>query len=395
MTSVRDHGAAGDGRTDDTAAIQAAIDATSEDGEVRIPAGQYAVGPLSIRTDGIQLRGDGAESVLRFRGGGDTLIRSDANGVVLEALRLEDGGEAVTLVGQNVRSGARDDPDADPAANVPIFNGFAARQLSIACSNGASRGIVVSGTHGALIEGCDISQAGMGSGKDHDGICIHAVRETAVEGCTVRGNVVRGGFFRSIQSRGKGVRRDLRIEGNTVSGSVACGIWAYRAQGLSITDNRVTEMSGDGIFFDPTTARQGSGICANNRVERCLRFGILTEEAKNGSEISNNTILGCGTGILVGGGCRGLNISANTVADSGEFGILLDRFGGTPITRQIADISIIQNVIERSGMTGIRAKSVRRGLTIEGNSIDGSGSMGAPDGIAVEAAPARRRRGLF
>jgi hypothetical protein len=52
-------------------------------------------------------------------------------------------------------------------------------------------------------------------------------------------------------------------------------------------------------------------------------------------------------------------------------------------------------VIERSGMTGIMAKSVRRGLTIEGNSIDGSGSMGAPDGIAVEAAPARRRRGLF
>ena len=127
----------------------------------------------------------------------------------------------------------------------------------------------------------------------------------------------------------------------------------------------------------------------------CQRFGILTEEAKNGSEISNNTVSGCGTGILVGGGCRGLTLTGNAIADSGEFGILIDRFGGTANKLQIADIAIVSNRIERSGGTGIMARKVRRGLTIEGNAIDGTGSMGAPDGIAVEEAPRRRRRGLF
>jgi hypothetical protein len=49
--SVRDHGARGDGRTKDTRAIQAAIDAAARSGRsVRIPAGDYLSGTLRLRS---------------------------------------------------------------------------------------------------------------------------------------------------------------------------------------------------------------------------------------------------------------------------------------------------------------------------------------------------------
>jgi parallel beta-helix repeat protein len=393
MTDAREHGAVGDGRTDDTQAIQGAIDAAPPGGEVQIPAGEYLVGTLTVRTDRLRLRGDGRRSVLRFRGDGEKLLSCDANGLSVESMRLEDGGKSVMLIAQNVRGGA-DDPDEGPSIGRRLYDGFTARDLELVCTNGASRGIIISDTHRALVEGCLISQEGQAREKQHDGIRIHSARATTVMGCTVRGNTVRGAFFRSIQSRGRGARQDLGIEGNQVSGSVGCGIWAYHGAGLTITDNTVSDSAGDGIFFDPTTSRQGQGLCANNRVERCARFGIMTEEAKNASEIRQNTISACGTGILVGGGCRGLSVNANTIADSREAGILLDRFGGTPNQLQIADVALIGNVIQRSGTAGIVAKGVRRGLMIDQNNVDGSGSLAAGgSGVVVEQAPRDRRRG--
>jgi Pectate lyase superfamily protein/Glycosyl hydrolases family 28 len=48
--SVRDHGARGDGKAKDTAAIQAAIDAASPDGVVFFPPGDYLSGTLRLRS---------------------------------------------------------------------------------------------------------------------------------------------------------------------------------------------------------------------------------------------------------------------------------------------------------------------------------------------------------
>ena len=53
--NVRDHGARGDGKTKDTAAIQRAIDAASPGGTVVFPGGDYLSGTLHLR-DHLDLR---------------------------------------------------------------------------------------------------------------------------------------------------------------------------------------------------------------------------------------------------------------------------------------------------------------------------------------------------
>ncbi|MEK7152926.1 MAG: glycosyl hydrolase family 28-related protein, partial [Patescibacteria group bacterium] len=56
--NVRDYGAKGDGQTDDTAAIQAAIDAAGS-GLVVFPSGLFMIRGIKVRNKGTAIRGDG------------------------------------------------------------------------------------------------------------------------------------------------------------------------------------------------------------------------------------------------------------------------------------------------------------------------------------------------
>lgn len=63
--SVRDFGVRGDGKTDDTAAFQRALDQAA--GVLLVPAGHYQLaGPVTITRSGLVLRGEGRGSVLHF-----------------------------------------------------------------------------------------------------------------------------------------------------------------------------------------------------------------------------------------------------------------------------------------------------------------------------------------
>jgi polygalacturonase len=76
VVNVRDHGAVGDGVTNDTDAIKAAIAAVGSGGIVYIPTGNYLCGGLVI-TSGVTLRGDGQ--------GKTTLLMANTTGGMLIA----------------------------------------------------------------------------------------------------------------------------------------------------------------------------------------------------------------------------------------------------------------------------------------------------------------------
>lgn len=98
--SVRDYGALGDGVTDDTAAIQAAINAcaTAGGGVVFVPSGTYVVTQLTINAqDHVQLVGAGASSVIKWvwnaaTAAGSMITITSSSHTVIAELRLDGSG---------------------------------------------------------------------------------------------------------------------------------------------------------------------------------------------------------------------------------------------------------------------------------------------------------------
>ena len=83
VVDVRDHGGVGDGVTDDTAALQSALDAAAEagGGAVWVPSGTWRVQDvLNLSASGVVLRGEGPESTSLDIGVSLTDVRGPSEG---------------------------------------------------------------------------------------------------------------------------------------------------------------------------------------------------------------------------------------------------------------------------------------------------------------------------
>lgn len=86
--NVRDYGAVGDGVTDDTAAIQAAIDSSAK--SVHLPSGTYKVTTSLNLKGGLQLWGDGAGTVIEYTGTAYALHNTDKASAAISNVVIED-----------------------------------------------------------------------------------------------------------------------------------------------------------------------------------------------------------------------------------------------------------------------------------------------------------------
>lgn len=250
VVSVKDFGAKGDGVTDDTLAIQAAIDSTiTSSKDVYIPHGDYIHTGLSVLNR--RLIGDG------------TLIHTGiAAGITL---RNQSGLEGLRIVGNNTT----DNILVDASSNVLIRNNeirfgknnirvkFVTFGLSIdsnILAQSASDNIVLVQAKRSVISNNYISSA--------NGWGVNADSTTAVSPDQQHGVIIQGNH----------------VFGNKDGGIRAVGLIADKSQHFMIQNNHIDHNQEDAVLTRPSW-----GIYAEN-VEKLMVVGNL---------IRTQTVMGC------------------------------------------------------------------------------------------------------
>lgn len=345
IVDVRKSGARGDGTSDDTAAIQKAVDNAGPGTVIRFPAGNYLItSPVLIRKSDIVLEGDRARVTYRpssdreyriaaVKGGKPTgnKISSAAFMVVgdMDTLKAKMDTESIGSGDRVIRfrNGAGNPETGDliliaakdsgktvkrKKENLSLFReqNFitvvtkkAGNTLDVADDisipfDAANQPSVfrMRPVKNVVIRGMDIT---VDSGKGlHSGILFAFAKDSFVSGSTVR-NTSRSGISMISCYR-------CGVSGNTVSDSVRFG----SAEGLGIN----LERSHFCVVSGNTLSNHRHGILLNHGNGNCLIEGNRISQSKTGGSIDvhgeynffntirDNTISGGKTGIVIGGG---------------------------------------------------------------------------------------------
>ncbi len=272
----------GGGAIDQTAALQAAIDAAAETGTpLFLPAGIYSTSKLTLKS-GTRIEGVPGETVLRYRGGG--------------ALIALDGVENVRLAGLVL------DGDAKPLGeHGSLLAAYETKHLDVTnCRviGSAAHGISLRKVSG-WIKDCeigDVREAGLAS-EDASGLEIanNHVRDCGGNGILVSRS--EPGEDATIVS----ANRIERIATTSAVGQSGNGISVVRAGAVVINGNRIADCASSAIRANAAPNCQMIG-------NSCARMGdvaLNAELAVEGTVIANNLIDKATAGIAVANFAKG------------------------------------------------------------------------------------------
>lgn len=329
VVNVLDYGAVGDGTTDDTAAITAAL---ATGASVYFPEGTYKTGSQTISTAGQTLFGDGVKSIILAKTAGTNLFVVEEDYVTIRDLRMN---------GVEVASGN---------SSFAVFTAAAAPAQFLSVLN-----VLFSGASAAT---------GFNNAIKFDTGCDYG----AVSGCKIDrlwGNVSGSGYGVLNAANNVSICDNALIAS---SGRGRHGV--YISSGAS--DNEIR-----GNFL---VAFDLEGITQNSQGAQapCARNKYLSNSLVN-CAASNNPTSGS---IGIYGHSNGAVISDNTISGSGQLGIAVD---GTNVT-DCANTIISDNYVAFSATTGIRLLSAIA-CSVTGNTVyeSSTASVGTSSNIEVKS----------
>lgn len=344
QVSVKDFGAVGDGVTDDTAAIQAAITAAIAQGggRVVVPSGIYRYTALTINGSGVHLVGNGERATILRKTTttgigidiGDGAITPDdvtVAGMTLDAAATQTAGSIIRVRNghnvncENLRFGVG-------LFRCIQFDGGASQfiyRVSKIEANSASNACIVVGENGGLVQ--DIWLADMILDPDNTGVGLELVNASGVYMDHI--DVITG--LHGIRAR----------PGN-----------GQRVKAVFATDVLVDTTDSHGWYIDPT----GTGLAADWSMSNCW-----------GATCGNS---GSGNGFLAAGNYKGMAFSNPRFINNKQSGMV---FIGSGVGVTITNPQVYCNSTIGAGTKhGIEFGGAVRGVTVVGGASGLGGLFG-------------------
>jgi hypothetical protein len=401
IVSVSDFGAVGNGVTDDTAAIQAAIASGSE---VRIPAGTFKVKGL-IYEDGLRLVGAGPGlTTLRLAPkqeggilGGVFSMTGIGSNVPIEDLYLE----GITFDGDKANSELEEAAPAGSLVHAYAMRRFHALRCNFINSRGYGLGLQgrpegEAAKRGPIsdvyLEKCRIINNGLADGSS-DGMDVKSSERVTLVDCYASGNADHG-----FDVRG----RHVRFLGCTAENNVVAGFSVRALESLTTTtalsaaiNSSVTEVPVEDASFLPPqgnilvdSERVYYGLIEGNTLKSCERSsgrGAAASHSKGATVSFEDSdswtkLVGCsadnnaGIGIAIsatGNADHRCDVIGTDARENGSQGLLCAAPGSTGTIR----LNVSEGFYHKNTSHGILVEAAFS-CTISGSQSHSNGSDG-------------------
>ncbi len=332
FVSITDFGARGDGRTDNTAAIQRAFDTAKATGKsVYVPEGVFAHSGV-LRANGISIDGAGAKSVLH------------ATNAAKSALIVTGDGVKVTDMTLSSVSGTRISSYDASGLVMSGTKNFLVQNVTVKGPCGA--GIILHGASFGTVKGSTVMDTGADS--------IHMVAQS--NHLTITGNnVLRSGddgiSVVSYQKHG-GPVSDIVVSGNSVQGND----WA---RGLSVVGGQNVQLLGN--FVKSTADHAGIYIAQETSYQT---FGVSNVLVK-GNHLVDTGGTSTGQGAITiynagGADVRGVTVTGNVVDDSRKTAVVVNG-------SRVDGVKIADNGFDGGKVSAVFVMNGAKNVALSGN----------------------------
>ena len=364
LVNVRDKGAKGDGSSDDTAAIQAAVDAVGgTGGTVYVPDGVYRINPTAVASGGNH--GIALKSNMTLQLSAGATLRALPSASASYAIVAIPGASHVTIIGGTLE-GERSAHTGTGgewgmglsilASDHVVVEGVTARECwgdgfyisggsgachdvtlcRVSADHNRRQGLSITNVDGLVVRHSTFQNTTgtpPEAGIDIEPNQGETVSNVLITGCTFSNNA--GGGFQAgvpVAHTGLAFTTGIVFDGNTVTGNgvnpvgggYSRAVYITNCDGTQITTNRVQDNTGEGILL---TQKATHTLVDHNTVTGTLSIpgfdywsggGIYLASCEN-STVTHNTVTGNqGFGIVQPSPDATVTLGDNTVSGNGK-----------------------------------------------------------------------------